>query len=65
MLACQRFENNNTLQIIIKNSFENFFFSVLEKSIKSEEKMRLQYNLSFTILVFILLTKNYQSWFFK
>ena len=51
MLACQRFENNNALQIIIKNSFE-IFFSVLEKSIKSEEKMRLQYKLSFTIFGF-------------
>ena len=28
------------------------FFSMLEKSIKSEEKMRLQYNPSFTIFGF-------------
>ena len=50
MVACQRFENNNALQTIIKNSFKKNF--LLEKSIKSEEKMRLQYNLSFTIFGF-------------
>lgn len=61
----QKLENNNALQTIIKNSFEKFS-SILEKSIKSGGENEIGNIIqALQFLVFILLTKNYQSWLFK